>query len=93
MAGDEVVVRLFRSFSRHSPDAASDDGQYGRYWRFSQAGCRFDENSVMPWDRRIDHNRFEYFTRRFYFDRCKRFILGADRFAAGRRSSRHAERR
>jgi hypothetical protein len=22
----------------------------------------------MPWDRRIDHNRFEYFTRRFYFD-------------------------
>jgi hypothetical protein len=22
----------------------------------------------MSWDRRIDHNRFEYFTRRFYFD-------------------------
>jgi hypothetical protein len=25
---------------RNSPDAASDDGQYGRYWRFPQANCR-----------------------------------------------------
>ena len=30
--------------SRHSPDAP-DDGQYGRYWRFSKAGCRFPQSS------------------------------------------------
>ena len=23
------------------PDTAADDGQYGRYWRSSQVGCRF----------------------------------------------------
>jgi hypothetical protein len=39
-AGDVLGIGHARSFNRHSADAASDDGQYGRYWRCSQAGCR-----------------------------------------------------
>jgi len=43
-----AIGSLGRYLIQHSPDAASDDGQYGGYWRFSQPGNRVRFQLLQP---------------------------------------------